>query len=183
MENNKENSVVPALKTGSGFGSGQTPPGRNQIFGKKLKERRELFGFIQSELAKKIGSNKGTIQNYELGSLPKGNYAIALAKVLECSLDWLLMDKGPEPDPPGGEKQIDKTSTLYNKVEPEIIREAGPEMEYGAGMNLKDELIYSQKKIITHLEKENSDLKAQLKAIEKERSEKPIEESIEKKAI
>jgi len=134
---------------------------RNQIFAKKLKERRELFGFTQVELAEKIGSNKGTIQNYESGSLPKGDYAIALAEVLECSLDWLLMDKG---SPPGMKKQVDKTEPLYNKVETPGV---GDRMvEYNAGMDLKDKLIRSQEKLITHLEKECSDLKARLEIIE-----------------
>ena len=51
-------------------------------------------------------------------------------------------------------------------------------MEYNAGVTLKDKLIYSQEKIITHLEKENSDLKARLKALEK-----PINENTGKKAM
>jgi transcriptional regulator with XRE-family HTH domain len=117
MANNKENSVVPASKSGSGSGSGLKASSRNQIFAKKLKERRELFGFTQVELAEKIGSNKGTIQNYESGSLPKGDYVITLAEVLECSLDWLLMDKGLKPEPPDKEKQVGETEPLYNKVE------------------------------------------------------------------
>ena len=165
MSNNKNNDAVPAKENGSGFGSDLTPKVGTTLFSKKLKKRRELFGLTQAELAEKIGSDKSTIQNYEAGSLPKGDYAIALAKVLDCSLDWLLMDMGPEPEPPGTEKQIDKTELLYNKVEAPGV---GDRMvEYNAGMNLKDKLIRSQEKLIIHLEKENSDLKARLETIEK----------------
>jgi transcriptional regulator with XRE-family HTH domain len=145
MANNKENSVVPASKSGSGSGSGLKASSRNQIFAKKLKERRELFGFTQVELAEKIGSNKGTIQNYESGSLPKGDYVITLAKVLDCSLDWLLMDKGPEPGPPGEEKQIDKTEPLYNKVETPGV---GDRMvEYNAGVDAFGKAVAGLKEI------------------------------------
>lgn len=174
MGDDKENNVFLASQSGSGSGSGQRPPSRNQIFGKKLKERRKLFGFSQPELAKKIGGDKGTIQNYESGSLPKGDYAILLAEVLECSLDWLLMDKGPGPGPPGEKKQIDKPEPLYNKEETEVVHVAESVPGYGAGVDLKNELILSQKKLIAHLEKENSDLKARLKTIEKDLPEKKV---------
>ena len=188
MENNKENSVVPASKSGSGFGSGLEASSRNQIFAKKLKERRELFGLTQVELAEKIGSNKGTIQNYESGSLPKGDYAIALANILECSLDWLLMDKGPEPESPGKEKQIDKPEPLYNKVEvPGVSDEV---VRYSAGMDLKDKLIRSQEKLIRELEDrcrrqadKISALKASLEAIEKRLSGQAKDENTEKKVM
>ena len=81
------------------------------------------------------------------------------------------MDRGPEPGPPGMEKQIDKAEPLYNKVEAPGV---GDQMvEYNIGGNLKDKLIRSQEKLITHLEKENSDLKARLDTIEKHPTETP----------
>ena len=72
---------------------------------------------------------------------------------------------GPEPEPPGTEKQIDKAKPLYNKVETPGV---GDRMvEYNADVDLKNKLIRSQEKLIIHLEKENSDLKARLETIEK----------------
>ena len=120
------------------------------------------MGYSQQKISNLTGIGLKTIQNYESGSYPKGDYAIALAEVLECSLDWLLMDKGPAPDPSGGEKQIDKPEPLYNKVE--IPGVSDGVVKYSAGIDLKDKLIRSQEKLISHLEKENNDLKAQLEA-------------------
>jgi transcriptional regulator with XRE-family HTH domain len=118
MENNKENNAVPTLKAGSGKSSGLAlKVGTNITLGKTIKKRRKELGITQVKLAKMVGVSETTIQNWEAGTWPKGDYAIALAKALDCSLDWLLMDKGPEPGPPSMEKQIDKPEPLYNKVE------------------------------------------------------------------
>jgi len=59
-------------------------------FANRVFESRQKLRLSQMQLAKKIGSSKGTIQNYEAGTLPKGEYAINLAKVFDCSIDWLL---------------------------------------------------------------------------------------------
>lgn len=119
-----------------------------------------------------VGVSTTTIQNWEAGTWPSGKYIVTLAKVLKCSLDYLLTDKEQVLD---AEKQIDKPEPLYNKVEPEV--------EYNAGMNLKDKLIYSQEKIIIHLEKENRDLKDRLMAIEKRLPGQANDKNIEKKAM
>ena len=169
MVDNKENSVVPASKSGSGVGSGLEASGRNQYwFGKPIKERREALKISQEKLGKMVGVSTTTIQNWEAGTWPNGKYIVTLGKVLKCSLDYLLTNKEPEPGPPGKEKQIDKPESLYNKVGSDMGTQVKmPDVEYGAA-NLKDKLIYSQEKIITHLEKENSDLKARLMAIKKD---------------
>lgn len=128
MEDNKENSVISTLKTGSGVGSGIKLTPRNQFCAKNLIKRRNEMGYSQQKISNLTGIGLKTIQNYESGSYPKGDYAIALAEILKCSLDWLLIDKGPEPEPPGEEKQIDKPEPLYNKVEPKIMHVAAPEV-------------------------------------------------------
>ncbi len=84
--------------SGSAVGSGQNGNLRNQKFAIRLKNRREEIGLTQKELAKKIGADKNTIQNYEAGGYPKGDYSILLAKELRCTLDWLLMGEGPVPE-------------------------------------------------------------------------------------
>lgn len=117
MENDKENSIVPTLKSGSGVGSGLEASSRNQIFAKNLVLRRNKLRYTQQKLSDLSSVKLRTIQNYEKGYKPKGDNIIALAEALECSLDWLLMDKGPEPGPPDKEKQVGKTESLYNKVE------------------------------------------------------------------
>ena len=166
MQNNKENNTVPALKNGSGFGSDlEAKVGTNIALGKRLKKRRKELGITQEKLGKRVGVSTTAIQNWEAGGWPKGKYIVTLVKALNCSLDWLLMDMGPEPEPPGTEKQIDKTEPLYNKIEAPGVGDRI--VEYNAGMNLKDKLIRSQEKLITHLEKERNDLKTRLEAIEK----------------
>lgn len=93
------------------------------------------------------------------------------------------MNKGPQPGPPGGEKQIDKPAPLYNKVEIPNTHVVESVSEYGAGADLKDKLIQSQEKLITHLEKECNNLKARLEATEKRLHGPPEDEDIKKKAI
>lgn len=164
MENNKEKNVVPALKLDSGFGSGIKASSRNQIFTKNIVLRRNELHYSQQKLSDITGVKLRTIQNYEGGSKPKAENCIAIAEGLKCSLDWLMLNKGPEPGPPGEEKQIDRPAPLYNKVEAPVAGVGDRMVEYSAGMDLKDKLIRSQEKLISHLEKENNNLKAQLEA-------------------
>ena len=125
--------MVPTLKIGSDKSSDLASKVGTAIFAKNFKKRRNDLGYSQQKISNLTGVGLKTIQNYEAGSLPKGDYAIALAEVLDCSLDWLLMDKGPEPEPPGEEKQIDKPEPLYNKVEAPGV---GDQMvEYGGGVD------------------------------------------------
>ncbi|MEG2172317.1 MAG: helix-turn-helix transcriptional regulator [Desulfovibrionaceae bacterium] len=59
-------------------------------FGKRLQTRREQLHIRKQELASTIGVSLTTIQQYENGQMPKGEFAVRLAKALTCSLDWLL---------------------------------------------------------------------------------------------
>ncbi len=64
-----------------------------QSFGQRLRHRRESLGMRKQELAASIGVSLTTIQQYENGQMPKGEYAVRLGDVLQCSLDWLLAGK------------------------------------------------------------------------------------------
>lgn len=162
MEDNKQNTVVPASQSGSGVGSGIKLICRNQYcFGRPIKERRNELKISQEELGKMVGVSTTTIQNWEAGTWPNGKYIVTLAKVLKCSLDYLLTDKETVPD---AEKQIDRPVPLYNKVEAPVAGVGDRMVEYSAGVNLKDKLIEAQEKLISRLEKEIIDLKAQLEA-------------------
>ncbi len=61
-----------------------------KLFGQRLHFLREKRGLRKTELAEKIGVSLTTIQQYENGQMPKGEFAVRLAHVLHCSLDWLL---------------------------------------------------------------------------------------------
>lgn len=215
MEYNKENNGVPALKSGSDFGSDLAQKVGTIVFAKNLKKRRNELGYSQQKISNLTGIGLKTIQNYESGSFPKGDYVIALANVLGCSLDWLLMDKGPEPGPPGKEKQIDKPEPLYNKEEL-VVGVAESVSEYGAGMDdfgkaaaglkeifdsrdpvlipaiqanihafqisvRRERQIQQQANKISALEKENTNIKARLEALEKHLP--PTNEHTEKKVM
>ena len=68
-----------------------------ETFADRVLSCRNALGLSQLQLAKKIGASHGSIQNYENGSFPKGEFAIKLATVFECSIDWLLTGKGEAP--------------------------------------------------------------------------------------
>lgn len=65
-------------------------------FGERLRGRRERLGLRKQDIAAGVGVSLTTIQQYEHGQMPKGEFAIRLARVLRCSLDWLLAGKGDE---------------------------------------------------------------------------------------
>lgn len=69
------------------FGSASPPVSG---FGTRLQNRREQLHIRKQELAARIGVSLTTIQQYENGQMPKGEFAVRLARVLDCSLDWLL---------------------------------------------------------------------------------------------
>ncbi len=62
-------------------------------FSERLQKLREGAGMSQKQLASRIGVSLTTIQKYEKGQLPRSSHAIELAKVLNCSIDWLLTGK------------------------------------------------------------------------------------------
>lgn len=66
-----------------------------QNFSRRIKERRSKLGMDQLGLAQKTGIGHSTIQRYEAGNIPKGDYLLLLSQALDCSVDWLL--KGSEP--------------------------------------------------------------------------------------
>jgi len=106
---------------GSDQGSDPRRSSRNLGFAKRMAERRSFLGYTQQKISKLTGIGLKTIQNYESGTLPKGDYAIRLAENLDCSIDWLLIGGAPaEAEPP-----------LYNKVEQAPHQMAAPESQDG----------------------------------------------------
>ncbi|RRD69219.1 MULTISPECIES: helix-turn-helix transcriptional regulator [unclassified Desulfovibrio] len=69
-----------------------------RAFARRLRQRREELGLRKQEIARRAGLSLTTIQQYENGQLPKSLHALALAEILNCSLDWLLAGRGDAGD-------------------------------------------------------------------------------------
>lgn len=89
-----------------------------KTFGNRLYKLRNQSGLSQLDLAKKIGSSKGTIQNYESGTLPKGEYAIRLARFFDCSIDWLLTGRDVI-----SEREIRHDDGSGKDIDPETLKQ------------------------------------------------------------
>lgn len=64
--------------------------------GSRIREMRNQRGFLQDELAKKIGVSRQVLSNWERGYTPPDSDGIArLAKLLEVPTDYLLFGKHP----------------------------------------------------------------------------------------
>lgn len=57
----------------------------------KIKELREMAGYSQSQLAKKLDVTRSSVNAWEMGlSTPTTQYIVALAKLFHVSTDYLL---------------------------------------------------------------------------------------------
>jgi transcriptional regulator with XRE-family HTH domain len=84
--------MVSRLDLNSG-GIGWSPEASPELvsaYAQRLTSRRKRLGFSQRDLARLMGVSVNTIQSYETGSLPRGEHFLNLARVLQCSLDWLV---------------------------------------------------------------------------------------------
>ena len=68
--------------------------GLHSGFAERLRQRRVQLALRKQDLAAQVGVSLTTIQQYENGQLPKGEFAVRLSEALRCSLDWLLAGKG-----------------------------------------------------------------------------------------
>lgn len=57
----------------------------------RIKELRETNGYSQSQLAKKLGVTRSSVNAWEMGlSTPTTQYVIALSKLFRVTSDYLL---------------------------------------------------------------------------------------------
>lgn len=129
---------------------------KKESFGERVFRLRNQLGYSQAQLAKKIGASHGSIQNYESNSLPKGEYAIKLAEVFNCTIDWLLTGKDPayEKTINRGEKSNNNVTKVVIEHQDMVRRFKNPERAKAINQDLieieelSDELIDS---IATHI--------------------------------
>lgn len=68
-------------------------------FPKKLKNLRELQGWSQEELAKRLGVSRSKIGNYEQGTREPGFEDLeAIADIFNCPISYLIEDTEVNPD-------------------------------------------------------------------------------------
>ena len=63
------------------------------MIGAKIKERRLELGLTQKQLGDAIGAKTNTVSNYENNiSGPDEDTIVAIAKVLQCDINYLFSD-------------------------------------------------------------------------------------------
>lgn len=66
-------------------------------FGTRLKEKRELLGITQPQLAKMLGVSKGAIGNWETDvNSPRATLLYDLFEILHCDANYLFQDETKE---------------------------------------------------------------------------------------
>lgn len=64
--------------------------------GNRIKERRKELNLTQLDIKSKVGISSGNMSDIERGNrLPAASTLIQLAKVLECSIDYILTGVPP----------------------------------------------------------------------------------------
>jgi transcriptional regulator with XRE-family HTH domain len=66
----------------------------------KISDAREMRGFTQMDLAKRMGVTQGAVSQWETGtSLPRADLLPKLADVLGCTVDELLRPADKKENP------------------------------------------------------------------------------------
>lgn len=64
----------------------------------RIKQRMKVLGVKGVEITRQIGVSSGAISQWRAGdNKPAGENLLGLAKILQCSPEWLLTGRGPEP--------------------------------------------------------------------------------------
>ena len=65
--------------------------------GERIKQLRELHGYTQTSLAKKLGLSRSAVNAWEMGiSIPSTQYLIELSSMFRVSVDFILEIKDTE---------------------------------------------------------------------------------------
>lgn len=96
--------------------------------GRRIKLARELAGFSQEDVAKKLGVTKQTVSTYETGNVdPKSSQLLKIAEVLNVSIMFLL---DPESHEETFQPLLSEEPTAYEKANPGEIKHMKKEIEF-----------------------------------------------------
>lgn len=80
----------------------------------RLRKARESAGMNQGELADKMGVDRSTVSNNEVGRVaPRKIVLRAWATVTGVSLDWIISGRPESPGPDGGVGPVGLEPTTY----------------------------------------------------------------------
>lgn len=96
----------------------------NKIFGQRIKKLRLDKGLTMQELADKLEVTKSSINMWEnSNSIPKDNILIALSKMFEVSIDYLLGNEDMEEKIPEN-KQLHYIQRKLEKLDEQRLKQA-----------------------------------------------------------
>ena len=107
-------------------------------FGQKVQEQRKKAGFLQQELADKLGITKRTLANYEGGnSYPQNRSLYAkLAEIFKVDINYFLTED---------EEFLTQAAQMYGKkgqAQAQIILEQAAALFAGGELSEKDEIAF-----------------------------------------
>lgn len=71
------------------------------IIGTRIKNRRKSLGLTQLDIKTATGISSGNISEIENGNrLPAAATLVQLARILQCTIDWILTGETSAPAPP-----------------------------------------------------------------------------------
>ncbi|WP_435924845.1 S24 family peptidase [Paenibacillus sp. DYY-L-2] len=81
--------------------------------GERIKFLRESKNLSMNKLEDMIGAPRGSVNKWEKGSIPGGNYLIALSDFFDVSTDWIL--KGETRREPAPENKQEESALFFDK--------------------------------------------------------------------
>ena len=93
-------------------------------FNNKLYELRKMKGFSQEELANRLNVTRQTVSKWEVGdSTPDMEKLVAMSDLFGITLDELVLDKAPAPDPAPAAQTQTAGAEIYSDIKKHVLTE------------------------------------------------------------